>query len=775
MIGFKIKLAVRNLLKNKVYSALIIGGFAIGFTACILIGLFYQTEHSVNKEFANHEQIYRLYDIKRGQFNMDYKLDLPLNNDYPEVKRACPMEYYENFEFTIKSPDNLKHARVRKVMVSSNQFFEMFSVEVLNSMGEKPFDRNEAIVISEGLAKTLFENENPLGRKIVHDYFSGIVTAVVKEIPENSTFGIDMVLNVENESFQMSTSCNNGKCFYPTNLFVQLNNAANAEKLTSKFNKTLKEYGTVTDSVGLQSLSSVYLSALPYKSGHRSGSPLLLSIFLGIGILIVILSSINYLNYNISIQQSRMKEIGVNKTNGAGLVQLLNNSIVEVAIGIFIALIISMAMVAMTLPYSDSLFGKQIFITQENIFNLLPIFAEVVLLIIMLNSVAPVYILSRFRITDFLKGGKFKEGKQIGKQVMLTFQFMVSIALIVSVFFIYKQLQFVKNYDLGFDEEQLVRLELPEHLANPVTMMEDVKQLPFVIGSTLSDGYPGGIKLRMGSNDENSFSLSCIRVGEDYLSTMGIDLKEGRSFKKSEGGRACILNQEAIRKFKWDKIQDKVYNSGSKGGYKVVGSVGDFNVSSLHNGINPVALLYEPEYHYESMTLRLAPGKVGEQLAHLREFWKTFLPEDPMFFTFYDDDFQAMYMKEEKLAKSISIFSFIALVLTCMGILVQIFLTSLHRIKEIGIRKVNGAKISEILTMLNIDFVKWLAIAFVLASPLAWYAMNKWLGGFAYQTNLSWWVFALAGILTLGLTLLTVSWHSWRAATRNPVEALRYE
>jgi putative ABC transport system permease protein len=188
-----------------------------------------------------------------------------------------------------------------------------------------------------------------------------------------------------------------------------------------------------------------------------------------------------------------------------------------------------------------------------------------------------------------------------------------------------------------------------------------------------------------------------------------------------------------------------------------------------------VALLYEPDRQCSTLSLRLTPGNIGQQIDQLRKIWKNLLPNDPMEFTFYDDQFQAMYVKEDKLAKSITFFSIIAIVLTCMGILGQIFLISLNRTKEIGIRKINGAKVSEILTMLNKDFIKWVAIAFVVACPIAYYAMNKWLENFAYKTTLSWWIFALAGLLALGIALLTVSWQSWRAATRNPVEALRYE
>jgi putative ABC transport system permease protein len=341
---------------------------------------------------------------------------------------------------------------------------------------------------------------------------------------------------------------------------------------------------------------------------------------------------------------------------------------------------------------------------------------------------------------------------------------------------IFKQLQFVKDYDLGFNKEHLVRIELPYLFKNQKALKNEVAKLPFVTASALSNGSPGHINLSMGSGVEgDEFTVKCIFISEDFLKTFGINLTEGRGFLTGDKDHACLLNEAAIKRYGWNTIEGKKYKNGREGGYNVVGVVNNFNVQSLHSALTPVALLYEPDREFNTLSLRLTPGNISQQIKDLRSVWKNLLPEDPMEFTFYDSQFQAMYEKEDKLAKSITFFSIIALVLTCMGILGQIFMISLNRTKEIGVRKVNGAKISEIMTMLNKDFVKWVAVAFVIATPVAWYAMNKWLENFAYKTPMSWWIFALSGALALGIALLTVSWQSWKAATRNPVEALRYE
>jgi len=776
MIFFKIKLAFRNLLKDKIYSALIIGGFSIGFTACILIGLFYNSEHQVNKGFNNYKNIYRLYDVKQNKCNLDYELFPVLTQNYPEVEIGCPIEYMAGYEFTIKDKETNVSARIDKLIVTNNNFFKIFSVEIIASLGSTPFMVAESVVITESVAKKLYGDKSPLGKIIKEDFFEGTISAVIKDLPANSSFQAELILNSDNKKFQMSQACDKGICVYPTSHFIALNSDVDVSLFAEKLNKTIHHYNTNVDSLALQNIQDIYLSDLSFKDAHFKGNSRMLIIFLAIAILIILLSSINYLNYTISMQYAKFKEIGILKANGASWSQLMVSSCIEITLGILISLCISVVLTWILLPYSEALFGESINLSNLNLWSLLPVFSSIILMIILVNSLAPVYVLSSFKITDFLSGSRKRNGKQFGKQFMLIFQLITSIVLVAIVLVIFKQLLFVKKFDLGFEKEHLVRVEIPYLHKNPNLIREEAGKLPFVSGSTLSDGYPGMIKLTMGSNiEDNDFWIHCMYISDNYLQTMGIDLLEGRDFHLGDENKVCLLNKEAIKKFGWDSIEGKKYNSGNPEGYDVVGVINDFNVKSLHTEILPVALFYTPDRNFSTLSLRLTPGNVENQLHKLKNLWKDLVPNEPLNFTFYDDQFQAMYMKEEKLAKSITFFSLIAIVLTCMGLLGQIFMTSLMRTKEIGVRKVNGATIGEILYMLNKDIIKWVLIAFVIACPIAYYAMEKWLENFAYKTDLSWWVFALAGLITLGITLLTVSWQSWRAATRNPVESLRDE
>jgi len=777
MIRFKIKLAIRNLLKNKLYSFLIIGGFAIGFTAAILIGLYYSAESNVDRHFSDYKNIYRLYDAKKSKSGLDYKLNTPLSENYPDIKKACPIGF-SYYPITLKDPETKDYIRLEYVVSTNNNFFDVFSVKILSSLEKQPFSQLNSAVITKSVARKLFGDKNPLGRTIKQEFFSATISAVMEDLPGNSSFKAELLLNSENKEFQMAQECDNGVCIYPTEHVLLLKNGVRPEELAKNLNSSIGTINTTTDSLALQKYSDIYLSTmdLGWSDDHFKGNSKMMLIFMAIGILIILLSSINYLNYTVSMQYAKMKEIGINKTNGAEKMHLLADSLIEVSLGIFIALILSIILVFVLLPSTGVLFGREIHLADVNLSQLLPVFAVVIAGIVLLNSLAPLYILSRFNIADFLSGGRKRTGKQLGKQAMLTFQLTVSIALIAVVMLIFKQLQYVKHHDLGFNKEHLVRLELPFTFKNQKALKNELSKLSFVKGSTLSNGYPGHINLSMGSGVEgDEFNIHCLYISEDFLETFGIDLKDGRSFLSGDKGQACLMNESAIKRFGWDNIEGKKYKNGREGGYNVVGLVKDFNVESLHSALAPVAMIYDPDHNFNTLSLRLTPGNVGQQMVELRQMWKGLLPEDPMEFTFYDNQFQAMYEKEDKLAKSISFFSLIAIVLTCMGILGQIFLISLNRTKEIGVRKVNGAKVTEVLIMLNRDFVKWVAIAFVIATPIAWYATHKWLENFAYKTSLSWWIFALSGVLALGIALLTVSWQSWKAATRNPVEALRYE
>ena len=778
MLYLYVKSAIRNLLKTNAYSILIVGGFAIGFATCILIGLFYHTETTVNENFEHHKQIYRLYDVKQNRCNLNWDLFPVLTSGYAAVEDACPLDYQDRELLTLRDETTLNNTEIKYLLATTSNFFSIFSVEILESLSGKPFDGKESVAISGPAAKLIFGTQDPLGQQIsIGNHFYGRITSVFKELPVNSSFKADIILNSENEKFRFSSTMSNGEKYNPSNLFVMIKEGTVTGDFTDELNRSAILGSLDVDSIALQSLDDIYLSELTIKSRHSKGNPVLLKIFLAIAALILFLSSINYLNYSVSMQYARLKNSGIKLTFGAGLKNLVSQTLVEVSIGILISLAFAMIMVDMSLSYAESIFGKELQVTLKDILAVAPVFLAILIFIILFNSLAPIYILSKFNISEFMSGFRAdRNRKQLWKKALLTFQLTVSIALISVVLTIFRQLDYVKHSGTGFNSELLLRINIPYRFRQTEALKQELEKLSFVKNTTLSSGCPGMINHKYGSNTgDKSIDINTIYVGGDYLNTMGIELLEGRDFLDGDLNKACLLNEEALKQLGWENFEGERCSIGQEGGYEVIGVIKDFKFESYHFAVEPLALLLTGAEDGNVLSVRFTPGNTANQIDQLSRIWYSFSPHDPFSFVFYDDSFQSMYEKEEKLASSITFFSLVAIALTCMGILGQIFMICLTRIKEIGIRKIHGAKVSEVLFLLNYDFIKLITVAFFVATPVSWFITHKWLRNFAYKTSLSWWIFLLAGALALFITMVTVSWQSWRAARRNPVEALRYE
>jgi putative ABC transport system permease protein len=287
---------------------------------------------------------------------------------------------------------------------------------------------------------------------------------------------------------------------------------------------------------------------------------------------------------------------------------------------------------------------------------------------------------------------------------------------------------------------------------------------------------PGKINNFMGSAIKGkNKSLSIIYADTSFLQTLNIKQVKGRELLPSDIGNVCMLNEAAYKYFEWTDLENRRYNNGKEGGFEVIGVVKDFHYASMHQPIEPMCILFRDVGWHTNISIRIAKGAIGPSMDYIQKVWKEIIPDYPLQYQFYDEWFDGMYRKEEKLAKTIGLFALLAIGISCMGIFGLAIFSAERRTKEIGIRKVSGAQTAELMIMLNKDFIRWVAVAFVVACPMAWYAMNRWLVNFAYRTEISWWVFALSGLAALVIALLTVSWQTWRAATRNPVEALRYE
>jgi len=773
-----IKLTFRNLKRNKLYSTLSILGFAVGFAVCIIIALYAYNEFTIDQCYPEYNRITRVIDAKSNNCDLDYNLNAILREKYPEVELSCPVMLLGGVDVSARTEKN--STRFKGVMSTTNDFFKIFSIRIIKHSGNLPFEGNSSVVITESLARILFPDEDPLGKSIVvHEFITATVTAVVEDFPKNSSIQVPLMLNSDNENFRLNRSCNNNKCIYPASLFLLLKRGTDPKIFTEKINMTIGSYQTDIEKISLQKLKNIYLTSGIAGSNNNTGNKSLTLLFVSIGILILVLSIINYLNFYLSLQYTKLKEIGIKKIHGACFKQLLTFSLVEVSVSIFISVIIALFFASFLLPIANPLFDRQLELKSLIRPGLLMIFTGITITLIALNSIAPLFILSKFNVQSFLSGSKTGTGRQPFRNLLTVFQFIISIVLLVSVFTLNKQITFAKHSELGFNKELLIRLNLPMGFNNNEALKQNLNQLTFCKDVSLSQGVPGNINIFMGSGTgEKSFNLQCIYVDIDFLKTMGIRLKEGRQFLQGDMGKSCIINEAAVEQYGWDDLENRKFNNMQEGGIQVIGVVQNFHVESLRSKIQPVCLIFvnkDIAKNLSNVSIRLTVGNIDKKMKDLEKVWKSYIPNLPMDYSFYEDNFDAMYKQDERLGKAIGMFAFIAFFLTCMGILGQIFQVCANRTKEIGIRKINGANVSEVMRLLRKDFVKLVALSFGIAIPIAWFVMHKWLQGFAYKTELSWWIFALAGVIALVIALLTVSWQSWRTARMNPVEALRYE
>ena len=778
MVLHNIKLVIRNLKRQRLYSLLSITGFSVGFAVSIFIALFIFNELSKDTCFPNSENIVRVFDPKENNCNLDLTLNQDFKEKFPEIVAACQLQQISEMDISAKSDKNF--TKFRGLISTTNDFFNLFPVRIVAAAARLPFDGTESVLITKSMAEILFPGEDPLGKSIViWDFMKGHVTAVIEDFPALSSVQAKILINAENKDFRLAQNCNNGRCWEPASHFLMLKPNSNREALITKMNALILKDHIEIKSIGLQKLRDIYLSTPIDGNGNVVGNLPLLLIFLSVGIVILLLSVINFLNFYISLQYKKLKEIGVKKINGASLGNLLRFSLVEVTISILISVVLALVLFRIFLPYANRLFERDLraawLLDPKLLFSLI----SITLVIIVINSIAPIYILSKFSTSSFLTKIKVVGQQQIGRRILTLVQLSVSVVLLAVVFSLHKQVNFAKHADLGFNKEHLVRLNLPVTFKNQDALKQKLKEYPFCESVAMSRGVPGAINLMMGDGKAGStVMLKTMYVDEDFLSTLGIQLKAGRSFLSGDIGNSCLMNEEALKQYGWADFEGQKFANGREGGYNVVGITNNYHVESMYNKIEPVCLLSaETGKHNElrTVSIRLSPGDLTGQLDELNKSWKSFIPDEPMNYTFYDQHFAAMYGKDERLGEAIGLISIIALVLTFMGILGQVFQISLNRTKEIGIRKVNGATIADILAEMNKEFLIWVLVSLVIAIPLAYSILDKWLEGFAYRTPIGWWTYLIAGLIMLVTVAVTVTLQSWKAATRNPVEALRYE
>jgi putative ABC transport system permease protein len=775
MIFHYLKTAFRSIQRNKLYSVLIIGGFAVGFSTCIIIGLYAYSEFSVDMGIKEHNRIYRLVDVDSKFFDkkttaFDYNLGNILTDNYSEIERVAPYKISSSNNSLLLTQN--KSYSYDYSMNTTDEMFDLLSLKIIEKSKNNNLLDNNSVVLTQSMADKMFEGENAIGKRIVFNDMQGgelFVSAIVEDLPKNISFpDISFFLNIE-RNMQWNQMERDGYSVKPVNYYLKLIDNISLLDFTNKLNSSLKNYQRIHDQVELQPITDIYLSStdiLDISYFTKRGNTKLILLLGSIAILILLLSIINFINYSIAQYQSQIKNIGIRKTYGASLSNIFKYFLSESFISAFIAISLSLLLLFYLLPIANQLLKSTISIGL--LFQPTPFlfFILTISSIILINALLPQWGLIKFDLIKYLKGGYLKNGGSFTTSVLSVLQFTIAIGLLICLFFINKQLHFAKHTDLGFQKENIIYLKLNGTLKLANALKSEIGKLPFVQSSSISQGVPGIIN----AQSEDGY---VIYADNDFINTYDIEMHKNWSIGEGKTDKICIVNETGMRKNQWKESENPKFWD-----YAIVGVMKDFKFMSFREAITPVVIAIDHRYinNFPNYSVRLSKGDISSQLSEMGKVWKSVMPQEyPMEFEFIDDRLNGMYVKDEQLGKAISSFSVIAFILVLLGILGQVFQICINKTKEIGIRKVNGATLLDIFKIVNSRFVVLVWAAFIIASPIAYKLMQKWLENFAYKTTLDWWVFALAGLGTLVFVVTIVTLQSWSTARRNPIETLRYE
>jgi putative ABC transport system permease protein len=793
-----IKLAFRNIVAQKGYSLVNLLGLITGITAFILIVCWVQSETSYDSFHKDKENIYRV-DFKlfeEGKLELYSAAAVPavgpeMKRHFPEVKEYTRFSHLEG----IVCYGNV-HFKENNMFYAEPSFFSMFSFPLIKGIANSSLLSINTAVLSESAARRYFGIADPMGKMITYngkDRYT--VCGVAKDAPANSHFKFDILLSYKNlikeNGFYDSGWL--GANFYT---YLRLAPGTNVKALESKIPQLpqkfignfMKQAYFLVD-FKLRKLSDIHLHSALSNELSVNGSFRSIT-FLGIiAVLVLLIAYINYINLTTSRSAERAQEVGVRKVLGALKNQLINQFVTEAVLLNMLALIISLLAVFLLAPLFNELSGNLI---QIQLSTVAALFAILLLVSVLLTGLLPAFYLSRFKPTAVLKSKGQTGSRKMAffKNSMVVFQFSISIILISGTILINRQLNYLQRQDLGFDIDKTLVIEGPQSInakgyRNQLQAFKsDILQQSEVKSMTISSCIPGKEitwnpvygKMVSGTNTEKKIDM--IGIDQDFIKTYGLKLLAGRNFDQpyQEKINQLIINESALKYLGFANAEEaigKELASSEQGNAHVIGVIRDFNQQSLKELPQPIAFSNRPWNEYYSIKVNQA--NLDRLIPYIKKTWNHQFPGNPIHYFFLDDYFNNQYQADRKFGEFFRLFSLLAIFIACLGLLGLSSYTISRRTKEVGIRKVNGAKTGEILVLLNRDFVKWVLVAFVIATPASWYVMNLWLENFAYKTELSWWIFALAGVISLGIALLTVSWLSWKAATRNPVEALRSE
>lgn len=780
------KASARSLTKNKFLSFLNILGLSAGLAVAILIFNYSLSEFRADKQYNNLENIYVVRN--NNSAHVHYELASLLKQQVPGIRYVSMVESNFRTEFVLTTGD--KRSFRSDIIIADSNFVRIFNFSPVSGYLEDALAAPGSIILTRSEANRLFGNDNAIGKilslKGTYDFLgqSNVeVKAVINDLSDNSNFQFKAVVSHNTTARMMPWikeciwSCSN------VQNYVLLEKGVNINILASRMSQELRPLipNKIDCNFSLLPYNDVYFSDI--RDDFRHGSLKLIYLIGSIGLLILIIAVINYINLTISGLARRQTEVGIKKIFGISPGQLIFQILIESVIISFIAMSIGALIAYLVTPSVNKI----------SAFNLpeVPVISAYFWLILAACSVVvgvaagllPALSFNRFRPVYLITGRPKDMNYGVNlKRGLILLQFIISIILIICTITVTRQLSYMKDANMGFNTENIINIQLSPEV-NPEVFKEKLQHNPGIESVSFSRWYPGNImetwEMPLVENGvERKVSFAAENADASYVNLMGLKIVQGRNFSdslKSDIGSA-LINETAAKEFGLEKPLDAFFRS-QEGLGKIIGILRDFNFQSLHKRISPLVIFCADKYLF-SINIKLLPGNfnnIRSTLNSIHDSWNEVSPGYPFEYKFIDQEIEKLYKSELMFEKIFRSGSFFAIFISCLGLLGLVLDSIGQRKKEIGIRKVNGAKTLEVLILLNKEFIQLVIIAFVIAGPVAFYFMRKWLENFAYRTSLTWWIFVLAGILAMGIALFTVSWQTWKAATMNPSASLRYE